>query len=300
MSSLTAWDSTEMMDIIDRIIAKPESEVFHEPVPWKELGLVDYLKVIKHPCDLSTVKKNLKANKYPTKEHAVVDIRQIWQNAMVYNALDSSVYIVAQQLSSFFEQQYSMMCCSNTNSSTNTTDNLTNIDVNIGAGLPPPTLKELTAWVEKCNRLTPEQLGEIIVLLQKLCPYCLSKTSSNDSSKTKSRSERSSNDAAAEMDINVDLLSGPGYYASLQLLNQWVGALQHDKDLFRLSAPAVKRKSGASGGDKAGGDKPSRTDSSADIPPAEDAGVTGSASSATVVGEDGGVSIKSESMDSSN
>jgi Bromodomain len=37
---------------------------FREPVDWKSLGLYDYPQIIKHPMDLGTVKKKLKAKSY--------------------------------------------------------------------------------------------------------------------------------------------------------------------------------------------------------------------------------------------
>ena len=37
--------------LIDAISADPYSEPFLEPVEWKELGLLDYLTIVKKPMD---------------------------------------------------------------------------------------------------------------------------------------------------------------------------------------------------------------------------------------------------------
>jgi len=204
MASFT-WNSADLVAIVDKIIANPESEVFREPVPWKELGLVDYLDVVKHPSDLGTVRTKLVENRYLTLEHAVVDIRQIWKNATVYNAVDSSVYVVAQQISVDFEHFYTTLCAGSD-----------------GKGKLPPSAMEAAAWVDKCHRLTPGQLGEVLEVLKKHSPYCLARS------------------RGGQVDIDVDLLTGEAYHTSHELMHLWVNEVQPDRDLFRLSA---KRKS---------------------------------------------------------
>ena len=73
-------------------------EPFREPVPWKELGLVDYPTVIKHPMDLGTVKKKLKKKQYTTLYAVAEDVRLIWNNCMTYNADGSDFYKLAETL----------------------------------------------------------------------------------------------------------------------------------------------------------------------------------------------------------
>lgn len=50
------------------------------------MGLYDYPQIIKNPMDLSTVKKNLKSNKYKFVEEVLHDLQLIWDNCKLYNA----------------------------------------------------------------------------------------------------------------------------------------------------------------------------------------------------------------------
>lgn len=45
----------EMYKIILSFISRPESNAFRDPVDWKQLGLVDYPSIVKHPMDLGTL-----------------------------------------------------------------------------------------------------------------------------------------------------------------------------------------------------------------------------------------------------
>ena len=52
---------------------------------WKVWNLPDYPTVIKKPMDLSTVRKNIKTNKYTNIEEFLKDLQLIWDNCHLYN-----------------------------------------------------------------------------------------------------------------------------------------------------------------------------------------------------------------------
>jgi len=76
--------------IIQKLEKNKESYQFRYPVNWKREKLFDYPQRIKHPMDLSTVKKKLKSDKYPDIEAFAEDLRLIWSNCKSYNQ-DGSV-----------------------------------------------------------------------------------------------------------------------------------------------------------------------------------------------------------------
>jgi hypothetical protein len=81
----------EMHRLVCGLIVRPESVAFRQPVDWKTLGLVDYMDIVKNPMDLGTIKANLEASKYQTKEEVAADIRLVWTNCMLYNSDGSEV-----------------------------------------------------------------------------------------------------------------------------------------------------------------------------------------------------------------
>jgi hypothetical protein len=60
--------------IIVKIKSDPLSLVFHEPVPWEAMGLINYPIIIKKPMDLSTLRTNLEAGKYKTYDNFFSDL----------------------------------------------------------------------------------------------------------------------------------------------------------------------------------------------------------------------------------
>lgn len=46
------------------LLKKKESFIFKDPVNWKELGLLDYLQIIKRPMNLLLIKKNIENGYY--------------------------------------------------------------------------------------------------------------------------------------------------------------------------------------------------------------------------------------------
>jgi hypothetical protein len=138
-----AWEE-DMSKIIARIFAKRDSELFREPVPHIELGLTDYLTVVKTPMDLGTVRSKLESHGYKNEGECAEDIRLIWYNAMLYNAPGAAVYIKAKTLSEYWEAQWATFCTGP-------------VDVN-----RPPSAQELQQFAENCYRISPDELGQVL------------------------------------------------------------------------------------------------------------------------------------------
>lgn len=65
--------------------------VFYKPVDPVALGIPDYFNVIHHPMDLGTVQKKLRLKEYPTIKDFDEDMRLIFSNAMLYNAMGTLI-----------------------------------------------------------------------------------------------------------------------------------------------------------------------------------------------------------------
>lgn len=86
---LSRDETKKITDVIRAIEKKPEATDFLKPVDYKGLGLDDYPVIIKHPMDISTVKRKLKTGKYSTLSEVVADLILIWENCRIYNQIDS-------------------------------------------------------------------------------------------------------------------------------------------------------------------------------------------------------------------
>lgn len=49
--------------------------------------------IIKHPMDISTIKKKLKTNKYTSHSEVTADLMLIWENCRTYNQIGSVTYM---------------------------------------------------------------------------------------------------------------------------------------------------------------------------------------------------------------
>jgi hypothetical protein len=124
----------EFLQIWKAMMGKKDSEFFREPVDWEALQLFDYPVIIKHPMDLTTVKKKLDSGAYKKPSELATDVRLIFHNAMTYNAPNSKVYNMARAMSDFWESQWAEIA-----SADDAIDR-------------PPSKESLTEFVEKCHR----------------------------------------------------------------------------------------------------------------------------------------------------
>ena len=92
-------DHNKLKIIFDALESDQQAYDFLEPVDYvgnillkKALGLDDYPSIVKHPMDVSTIKKNLKNIKYSTLQEIFNDIQLIWDNCKLYN-MEGSVII---------------------------------------------------------------------------------------------------------------------------------------------------------------------------------------------------------------
>jgi hypothetical protein len=94
-SSISEKEFKQIQTIIKKIESDSHSHIFHNPVPYKEWRLDDYIKIIRKPMDLSTVKSKLVQGLYPTPNDVFNDIQLIWDNCKRFNLEDSDIYNTA-------------------------------------------------------------------------------------------------------------------------------------------------------------------------------------------------------------
>ena len=98
---------------------------------------------------------------------------------MLYNAIGSKVYLAAKSCCDHFESLY-------------TADTLDRV----------PTAADLANLVDICFRLSAEEMGKVLLLLERHCGKCLYRNKDTN-----------------EVEINVDLMTGTAYVETTKLLN---------------------------------------------------------------------------------
>ncbi|XP_035642236.1 bromodomain-containing protein 3-like isoform X2 [Oncorhynchus keta] len=82
---------------------------FYKPVDAEALELHDYHEIIKHPMDLSTVKKRIDSQDYPDAQSFATDVRLMFSNCYKYNPPDHEVVAMARKLQDVFEMRFAKM-----------------------------------------------------------------------------------------------------------------------------------------------------------------------------------------------
>ncbi|XP_056394652.1 bromodomain-containing protein 2 isoform X3 [Hyla sarda] len=82
---------------------------FYKPVDASALGLHDYHEIIKHPMDLSTIKKKMENREYHDAQEFAADVRLMFSNCYKYNPPDHDVVAMARKLQDVFEFRYAKM-----------------------------------------------------------------------------------------------------------------------------------------------------------------------------------------------
>ena len=83
--------------------------LFHKPVDPIELGIPDYLQIIKNPMDFSTIKKKLSSNLYTNFKQFTEDIGLTFDNCYLYNGTNSSVGLACTVVKNEYQKLYEQM-----------------------------------------------------------------------------------------------------------------------------------------------------------------------------------------------
>lgn len=98
--------------ILKELMHKKNADVayyFYYPVDAEVLGLRDYHDIIKHPMDLSTIKKKMENREYRKPGQFADDVRLMLHNSFRYNPPDHDVNKCGRKLLEIFEQKYARL-----------------------------------------------------------------------------------------------------------------------------------------------------------------------------------------------
>ncbi|KAF8971566.1 Bromodomain-containing protein [Flammula alnicola] len=79
---------------------------FYEPVDWQKLEIPSYPKIIKHPMDLSTIRKKLDSGEYDTAHKFYDDFKLMIRNCFTFNPPATPVNLAGKELQQLFDEKW--------------------------------------------------------------------------------------------------------------------------------------------------------------------------------------------------
>jgi hypothetical protein len=87
----------------------PDCIPFLVPVDIEAYNIPDYRYIISRPIDIGTISKKISSKQYKTVKQWAADVRQVWENARIYNAESSPFNMQAVNMATWFEPAYAAM-----------------------------------------------------------------------------------------------------------------------------------------------------------------------------------------------
>ena len=147
--------------IFDTMEKDNQAFEFLNPVDWEGLQILDYPKIIAHPMDLGTVKKNLLNGEYKIFQDFMSDINLIWKNCRTYNVPGSEIVKMANHCDKKIKQLIDKQFKNYQNKGGS------NKNKNENSSL---TLAEKTKLIESIREQPNEGLTQIVKIILKECP----------------------------------------------------------------------------------------------------------------------------------
>ena len=190
-NEITDEDIKKLEKIFDTIERDNQAYEFLAPVDYVALNILDYPKIITHPMDLGTVKKNLLNGEYKIFQDFMSDLNLIWKNCRTYNLPGSEIVKMAnhcdKKMKSLIDKQFkNSKGKGDSSKSKNENSSL--------------TLSDKTKLIESIREQSNEGLTQIIKIILKECPKGIEDIDSE------------------KLQIKIDLLD----YRTYELINQYL------------------------------------------------------------------------------
>ena len=146
--------------IFDTMEKDPQAFEFLQPVDYIGLNILDYPKIITHPMDLGTAKKNLLNGEYKIFQDFMSDINLIWKNCRTYNLPGSEIVKMANHCDKKIKQLMDKQFKNYQNKAATKNKNENSI----------LSLAEKTKLIENIREQPNEGLTQIVKIILKECP----------------------------------------------------------------------------------------------------------------------------------
>ena len=160
-NEITEDEIKKLEKIFDTMEKDHHAYDFLAPVDYIALNILDYPKIITHPMDLGTVKKNLLNGEYKIFQDFMSDINLIWKNCRTYNLPGSEIVKMANHCDKKIKQLIDKQFKNSQNKGGG------NKNKNENGTL---TLAEKTKLIENIREQPNEGLTQIVKIILKECP----------------------------------------------------------------------------------------------------------------------------------
>jgi hypothetical protein len=131
------------------------------------------------------------SGKYSNADKFAADVRLVWKNAKTYNRQDSAIYLTADSLSKFFEKRMQKI----KRSSTPAAGGASGSAASAASAAPVSgqkrkradakdsrevTRQDRVKFSQLINQLSPDQLGQVVGMLQRQCPEALNEENDDE------------------------------------------------------------------------------------------------------------------------
>ena len=190
-NEITDEDIKKLEKIFDTMEKDIQAYDFLAPVDYVALNILDYPKIITHPMDLGTVKKNLLNGEYKIFQDFMSDLNLIWKNCRTYNLPGSEIVKMAnhcdKKMKSLIDKQFkNSKGKGDSSKSKNENSSL--------------TLSDKTKLIESIREQSNEGLTQIVKIIMKECPKGIEDIDNE------------------KLQIKIDLLD----YRTYELINQYL------------------------------------------------------------------------------
>lgn len=95
----------QILEILDNILSYRTSAFFDHPVDPVNDQLPNYLKIVKKPMDLGTIRNKIEQNEYDSISSFIADVELVWSNAILFNGRNSMIFNIVRYLQAKFKEQ---------------------------------------------------------------------------------------------------------------------------------------------------------------------------------------------------
>ena len=103
------FEKRKCLELTNKMLHKDLCRPFREKVDPERDGAPDYLDVIKHPIDLTTIRKKLVSGEYKSTQEWSDDVNLIFSNAKLYNDAGSLIYLISQEMEQWFSRKLTQL-----------------------------------------------------------------------------------------------------------------------------------------------------------------------------------------------